>query len=79
MSDAAIISENVVTPAGTKKAVVLIKNDRIADVLPDLPAGDFAITDLGNKVLMPGIIDPHVHINEPGRANWEGFDTATRA
>ncbi|HKZ67638.1 MAG TPA: allantoinase AllB, partial [Chitinophagaceae bacterium] len=37
------------------------------------------VTDVGDKVLMPGVIDPHVHINEPGRTDWEGFDTATRA
>jgi allantoinase len=35
--------------------------------------------DFGDAVIMPGIIDAHVHINEPGRADWEGFDTATRA
>jgi allantoinase len=37
------------------------------------------LVDVGEKVVMPGIIDPHVHINEPGRTDWEGFDTATRA
>ncbi|HYC27894.1 MAG TPA: amidohydrolase family protein, partial [Chitinophagaceae bacterium] len=37
------------------------------------------IIDIGDDVLMPAIIDPHVHINEPGRTEWEGFDTATRA
>ena len=35
--------------------------------------------DSGNNILMPGIIDVHVHINEPGRTDWEGFDTATQA
>jgi allantoinase len=35
--------------------------------------------DFGNAVLMPGAIDAHVHINEPGRTGWEGFDTATQA
>ena len=35
--------------------------------------------DLGNHILMPGVIDVHVHINEPGRTDWEGFDTATQA
>lgn len=39
----------------------------------------FPLTDVGNSVLMPGIVDTHVHINEPGRTNWEGFDTATKA
>jgi allantoinase len=35
--------------------------------------------DVGNLILMPGVIDAHVHINEPGRTDWEGFDTATQA
>ena len=33
----------------------------------------------GDNILMPGVIDAHVHINEPGRTDWEGFDTATQA
>ena len=37
------------------------------------------VIDVQDSVLMPGVIDPHVHINEPGRTDWEGFDTATRA
>lgn len=43
--------------------------------------GDTAATiiDAGPAVVMPGIVDTHVHINEPGRTEWEGFDTATRA
>lgn len=35
--------------------------------------------DFGNQIIMPGVIDIHVHINEPGRADWEGFETATQA
>ena len=35
--------------------------------------------DAGNSVVMPGLVDTHVHINEPGRTDWEGFETATRA
>ena len=35
--------------------------------------------DTGDDILMPGVIDAHVHINEPGRTGWEGFDTATQA
>ena len=42
------------------------------------PVGS-VVEELGDRVLMPGLIDPHVHINEPGRTEWEGFDTATRA
>lgn len=79
MSDAAIKSNRVVTPQGIRKAVVLIKDGTIAAVLPELAEGNYPVTDAGDSVLMPGIIDPHVHINEPGRTDWEGFDTATRA
>ncbi|MGZ8552558.1 MAG: allantoinase AllB [Chitinophagaceae bacterium] len=79
MFDAAIKSERTITPHGIKKAVVMIKGHLIADVLPELPEGDYPVTDVGDKVLMPGVVDPHVHINEPGRKAWEGFDTATKA
>jgi len=41
-------------------------------------AGDGAI-DVGSLAVSPGVVDPHVHVNEPGRTDWEGFDTATRA
>jgi allantoinase len=79
MFDTAIISDRTITPDGMKKAVVLIKDGIIADVLTELPAGDFPVMNVGNKVLMTGVVDPHVHINEPGRTDWEGFDTATKA
>jgi Dihydroorotase and related cyclic amidohydrolases len=48
-------------------------------VVNEIPNESFPVTDVGENVLMPGIIDPHVHINEPGRTEWEGFETATRA
>jgi allantoinase len=37
------------------------------------------VVDAGDLVLMPGVVDSHVHINEPGRTDWEGFETATKA
>jgi allantoinase len=79
MKKTAIISERVIIPAGIRKAVVLIEDGKIADVLDELPDGNFDVIDIGNKVLMPGVVDPHVHINEPGRTEWEGFDTITKA
>ncbi|MDP4262482.1 MAG: allantoinase AllB [Bacteroidota bacterium] len=79
MFDAAIISNRVITPVGIRKAVVLVKNGIIADIVSELPGGDFPVNNVADKVLMPGIVDPHVHINEPGRTDWEGFDTATKA
>src|SRR5882672_8067143 len=79
MFDLAIKSEKVVTPHGIMNAVILIKGGKIADVVAELSPGGFPIIDAGNKIIMPGVIDPHVHIDEPGRTDWEGFDTATKA
>src|SRR5216117_3777829 len=76
MFDAAIHSNRVVTPTGIIEATVTIKNGLIEEIVQGKI--DNAI-DIGEKVLMPGVIDPHVHINEPGRTEWEGFNTATRA
>lgn len=76
----AIKGNHILTPAGIQKAVVLIRNGVIEDVLPTLPETMAAtVTDIEDSLLMPGITDPHVHINEPGRTDWEGFDTATQA
>jgi len=79
MIDAAILSNRTITPDGVRKVAVLIKDGKINDIVNELPAGDFPVTDVGDNVLMAGIVDPHVHINEPGRTDWEGFDTATKA
>lgn len=79
MSIKAIISRRIITPVGTRNGAIMIEDGKIIDIVNELPEGDFIIEDLGNNVLMPGIIDPHVHINEPGRTDWEGFDTATKA
>ena len=77
--DAAILSNRTITPGGMQRAVVLMKDGKIIDVVTEVPQGDFPVTDVGDNVLMAGIVDPHVHINEPGRTEWEGFHTATKA
>jgi allantoinase len=78
MFDLAISGRNICTPEGMREGVVLVKDGIIVDILPGL-MGEVSQTeiDIGESVLMPGIIDPHVHINEPGRTDWEGFATAT--
>src|SRR5258705_5364133 len=76
MFDAAIHSVSVVTPGGVIDATVVIKNGLITDVVPGYLENAIDVKD---NVVMPGIVDPHVHINEPGRTEWEGFDTATRS
>jgi allantoinase len=57
-----------------------VSGGRVARVdARDAPAGEASAVDLGDRVLMPGLVDTHVHVNEPGRTEWEGFATATRA
>jgi allantoinase len=75
-----IRSKRVVTPEGVKAATVHIRDGKISaisgyDDMP--PVSD--VYDAGKSVVMPGLVDSHVHINEPGRTDWEGFETATRA
>jgi allantoinase len=76
----AIRSKRVVTPEGVRAATVQIRDGAIEAVAGynDLPSGKH-VYDAGESVVMPGLVDTHVHINEPGRTDWEGFDTATRA
>ena len=75
----AIRSTRVVTPAGLTAATVFIEAGRIAAVGAWNDAPREGISDCGDAVILPGLVDPHVHINEPGRTQWEGFATATRA
>ena len=76
----AIRSKRVVTPEGVRAATVHVRNGVIEAIAGynDLPSGKH-IYDAGESVVMPGLVDTHVHINEPGRTDWEGFETATRA
>jgi len=73
-------SRRVLTPDGERAADVVVAGDRIADVLAHgtAPRGT-PVRDLGPLALLPGLVDTHVHINEPGRTAWEGFTSATRA
>jgi allantoinase len=73
-------STRVVTPEGERPACVAIDGGRIAGVLPhDAPPPGAELVDYGDAALLPGLVDTHVHVNDPGRAAWEGFPTATRA
>src|SRR5437867_10218404 len=75
-----IRSTRVIVPDGEQPASIHIDNGTIARVgnIEDSPAGA-DILDAGALVVSAGIVDTHVHVNEPGRTEWEGFDTATRA
>lgn len=76
----AIRSSRVVTPDGERAATVLVRDGRIAGLAEhSSDARAVEVVDLGADALMPGLVDTHVHINEPGRTETEGFATATRA
>ncbi|RKE98395.1 allantoinase AllB [Ichthyenterobacterium magnum] len=62
------------------EATLHIKNGKIFKIFSgSYHDNNMPFQDYGNLIVMPGIIDAHVHINEPGREDWEGFDTATKA
>src|SRR5438094_5464598 len=69
-------SQRVLTPEGIRPACVRLSDDgRIVAVTEYEPGpGDY-----GDALIMPGVVDTHVHVNEPGRTEWEGFRTATEA
>jgi len=73
-------SRRVVTPEGLRQAAILLEGEKIqAVVSPDQVPKNFNMRDFGDAAILPGLVDSHVHINDPGRAEWEGFETATRA
>jgi allantoinase len=80
MTDLVVRSQRVVTAHGIAPAAIWISGGTIERVAgwDELPAGA-RVDDAGELAVMPGIVDTHVHLNEPGRTEWEGFATATRA
>ncbi|CAK9797674.1 Probable allantoinase 1 [Anthophora quadrimaculata] len=83
------LSEHVVFNNKVQPAIIIVKNGKIEEifenvnqhtivsVLENYPA--IVIEDFRSLVIMPGIVDSHVHVNEPGRTEWEGFSSATKA
>ena len=76
----AFVARRVVTPEGIRPAAVLVEGERIQGLVqPDQVSEQYKIHDFGDAAILPGLVDSHVHINDPGRSDWEGFETATRA
>jgi allantoinase len=75
----AFISQQIVTPDAIRPGAVLVDEGRITGLCnqAEIPASYSHIQCEG--ALLPGLVDSHIHINEPGRTEWEGFATATRA
>lgn len=80
MTELVVRSERVVLPGGTRAASVHVRDGRIVGIAPHnyTPTG-VRVLDAGEWMLLPGLVDTHVHMNDPGRADWEGADHATRA
>jgi allantoinase len=73
-------SKRVVAGGVVRPGAVLVREERIEALLPHDAAPDGAeVRDFGDLALMAGLVDSHVHVNEPGRTEWEGFETATEA
>jgi len=79
-ADLIVRGKRVVTPEGERAAAIHVRGGVIAavsgfdEIAPGVP-----VHEAGDFVVMPGVVDTHVHINEPGRTDWEGFSSATRA
>lgn len=75
-----LYSKRVLVAGKLQAAGILSEGGIIRKILPldEFPAS-IPVEEYGDHVIMPGLIDAHVHINEPGRAGWEGFESATRA
>src|SRR5258708_7528299 len=76
----AFLSKRIVIPQGTQPGALLVEGERIRAICrPSEIPSDATRHDCGDDALLPGLVDTHIHINQPGRTEWEGFRTATQA
>ena len=80
MNPLVVRSRHIVLPDGIRPAAVHVRDGRIVEIADhaDVRAG-VHLVDAGEHVVLPGLVDSHVHVNEPGRSDWEGIETASRA
>jgi allantoinase len=74
-----VTSSRLVLPSGVTPGTVLFAGERIEAIVPERLTTMPGVLDAGTLAVSPGLVDAHVHVNEPGRTDWEGFETATRA
>jgi allantoinase len=79
--DLVIRGRRVLTRAGEVRRCVAVRDEVVVAIEPLEAAleGEQTIDLADDEVLLPGLVDTHVHVNEPGRTEWEGYATATRA
>src|SRR5580704_7113046 len=79
-ADLIVRGKRIITPEGERAAAIQIRKGVIVGISAhdDIPMGS-TLYEAGNLAVMPGLVDTHVHINDPGRTEWEGFTSATRA
>lgn len=75
-----VVGRRVYLPEGPRPAAIFIENGKIISIgrIDEVPAGT-EVLDAGDLAVIPALVDTHVHVNEPGRTEWEGYLTATRA
>jgi allantoinase len=78
-AELALCSRRIVLPDRVADGAVLIAQGRIIGLVPQEQAEAERVIDLGEWALLPGVVDTHAHLNEPGRTEWEGFVTGTAA
>src|SRR6187397_774299 len=80
VSEAIFRGRRVILPEGVRAASIHVRDGTIQRVAAydDVPEGA-PIVEADERTILPGIVDTHVHVNEPGRTEWEGFESATRA
>src|SRR3954462_12826662 len=80
LADTVIRAERVIVGDTERPAWLVVRGELIAEVAGHPDPGAAQVLDLpADRVLLPGLVDSHVHVNEPGRTEWEGFATATAA
>jgi len=79
MSHFALKSKNVIVGGNMQAAIIEVDNGLIVAIHDYNQSLNCEVKDFAEQVIMPGLVDSHVHINEPGRTEWEGFNTATQA
>jgi allantoinase len=77
--DLLVRGARLVAPEGVGASDVAIADGIVAAVGPELDGTAAEIVDARGLLLLPGVVDAHVHLNDPGRADWEGFATGTAA